>query len=155
MREILEFLNKKVQKDKKKLKLYKLLDDMFSLLIAILNISAIVLASIALSILSKEKPNNVQNTGLNSYWNIVILATFIILSFFLNLFIAVYRYNTHSTLYKKIYNTISYLQIKYNAGQISSETMEQILDALWKQATTRKKIVIGAVLKSELTNSGK
>ncbi|MHA3802023.1 hypothetical protein [Mycoplasma sp. VS30B] len=155
MQEILNNLNKKLAKDKKRLKLYKLLDDLFSLIIAFLNIAAIVLASIALSILSKQEPNSEKPEDIDSYLNVIALASFIIISFFLNLFIAVYRYNTHCDLYKKINSTISYLQVKYNANEISTETMENIIDALWAQASTRKKIIIAEVLKSELTNGGK
>ncbi|MHA3796175.1 hypothetical protein [Mycoplasma sp. Z463D] len=155
MQEILNNLNKKLAKDKKRLKLYKLLDDLFSLIIAFLNIAAIVLASIALSILSKQEPNSERPEDIDSYLNVIALASFIIISFFLNLFIAVYRYNTHCDLYKKINSTISYLQVKYNANEISTETMVNIIDALWAQASTRKKIIIAEVLKSELTNGGK
>ncbi|MFV8499473.1 hypothetical protein ACNQ1M_00030 [Mycoplasma sp. VS424B] len=155
MQEIIKNLTKKLEKDKRRLRRYKMLDDLFSVLIAFLNIAAIVLASLALSILSKETPNKQSQDDYKSYINVVVLASFIIISFFLNLFIAIYRYNTHSDLYKKIYTTISYLQVKYNANEISTETMDNIIDALWKQASTRKKIIIAEVLKSELTNGGK
>ncbi|WLP85794.1 hypothetical protein [Mycoplasma seminis] len=157
MNQVIEILKNKLKKDEKRLKRYKLLDDIFSVLIALLNISAIVLASIVLSKLIKidNKPNTTDRVNYESYLLVALLASFIIISFFLNLFIAIYRYNTHSDLYKKIYNTICYIQIKYDNGQISQQAMNNIIDALFQQASTRKKIVIAEVLKNELTTGSR
>ncbi|QDF64748.1 hypothetical protein [Mycoplasma nasistruthionis] len=152
MNSVIKHLQEKLNQDSKKLRLYRFLDSLVSLVIACLNISTVAIASVALyKLVDLNKDNSISV----SFILILLLTIFIIFSFFLNLFLAIYRFNTKNALYKKIYNTINYLQLKYQANQITDQELETVLETLWNEISKKKKLVIKDIIRQELQSGGK
>ncbi|MBN3534677.1 hypothetical protein [Mycoplasma procyoni] len=150
---IVKKLREKQNNDRRKLKLYSIMDGIVSFLIIGTNLSSIITAIIALVhlsvILSEDKA---ANTSIS----FIFLVTFVVLliaSFILTLSLSIYRYNSNKEEYEKILNTLNYIKQKYEARKLSDEEFAKIIDVLWEKATTKRKIVIKKVLSNELKTS--
>lgn len=157
MQNILNAINDKIVKDRKKLKKYKLVDKLISLSIAILNITAVVLAFIALiKILNIIKLENsyewYQKTSLVLILCLVIM---IIIGFVLTIIIEIYKYNARTNEYKKYLETIKDLYVKHSSGIIGDEELNEFIDLLWKNANQRHKIIVANVVKEQLKKGNK
>ncbi|MEA4333497.1 hypothetical protein [Mycoplasma sp. 1232] len=154
MKDIIKYLNKRLKHDKKKLLTYKIIDISFSIIIALLNISSIIIAAIALSIIvSHGQTNGDDELQRNSsYISVILLCVFMIILFFLNIGIAIYRSNTKMSTYKKVHESLEYLEIKYANGLISEENLIKFIDYMYTEAKSFKKLVILEVIQDEITS---
>lgn len=157
MQNILNVISEKIDKDKKKLKRYKLVDKFISLSIAILNITAVVLAFIALvKILNIIKlENSSQWYQKTSLVLILCLAIMIIFGFILTIIIEIYKYNARTNEYKKYLTTIKDLYVKHSSGLISDEELNEFIDILWRSANQKRKIIVADVVKQQLKKGKK
>ncbi|QNM93913.1 hypothetical protein H9M94_01410 [Mycoplasma sp. Pen4] len=166
IKSIINKLDEKMSKDKKTLKIYNWVDNIFSILIMLLNIATIAIAITALVILVELRNNNIDipksssekisDKFISSAFDLVVaLTVFILLSFCLNISLAIWKANSKQNLYKKISNTLNYIQYKYEAGLISDEQLEQLLEVIANKSKIKSKIVILDIVKNELSKKGK
>ncbi|WP_406614580.1 hypothetical protein ACJA23_01360 [Mycoplasma corogypsi] len=154
MKEVTKYLNKLLNKEKFRWKLYKILDIIFSTLILLMNLTTISLAIYTLVILVDKQ----QHSGKSFDFSIYILVTLVVLillSFILTITLAIYKQNTRQNEYNKIYNTLKHLEIKYYANKFDRETFEKYLNMLWENSKHKRKLVITKIIASELKKGGK
>ncbi|AKA49720.1 hypothetical protein VO56_00245 [Mycoplasmopsis gallinacea] len=152
MNTILKTINKKLKKDQTKLRIYKLLDRLISLIITVLNLSVLFIAIYALIKLVRINTTEADNMKdiKFSFYLILVFVIFIICSFILTIALEVYKNNSRYQEYKKIYNTMEHLLVKEAQGLISEEELIITIDALWEKASTKRKIVIKQIVQNQL-----
>ncbi|VEU58292.1 Uncharacterised protein [Mycoplasmopsis gallinacea] len=145
-------INKKLKKDQTKLRIYKLLDRLISLIITILNLSVLFIAIYALIKLVRINTTEADNMKdiKFSFYLILVFVIFIICSFILTIALEVYKNNSRYQEYKKIYNTMEHLLVKEAQGLISEEELIITIDALWEKASTKRKIIIKQIVQNQL-----
>ncbi|MGZ9763417.1 hypothetical protein ACXYRP_03965 [Mycoplasma sp. 5912] len=146
---ILEKLKQKYDIDKRSLRIYSIVDSLLSSIISLLSIASISVAIYALVALVHKGNEDKKVFESTSYILLMVLVVFIIFSFILTLTLIIYKYFDRSAKYKKIVNTLKYLDLKYHSNQISKADLEVIIDKLWEKATKKKKVGIGKILKAE------
>ncbi|WP_029512508.1 hypothetical protein [Mycoplasmopsis iners] len=147
MRLIIENLKNKIEKDKKKLKTFNVFDRLLSILITLLNIGVIAIAIYTLVLLFNLRKEGQSDSV---FYIIFALVLFMVISFFLNVFLEIYKQNTRLNEYKKIKNTLYYLSVKYKNQIISAEDLEFFVNILWEKANSKKKILIKDIIKDHL-----
>ncbi|RIV16319.1 hypothetical protein [Mycoplasmopsis gallopavonis] len=158
MNKLIKALNKKIISDRRKLKIYKILDTLISISIAAFNLSIIIVAIITLITLIRYKNRHSEianQISQNSFWTLVALTSLIIIAFIITIVLAIYKYNSRQNEYKKIYNTLRYLQIKHDAGEINDEKLNEFVNKLWIKATTKTKLTVSKIIKDQITSGGK
>lgn len=152
MNTILKMINKKLKKDQTKLRIYKLLDRLISLIITVLNLSVLFIAIYALIKLVRINTTEADNMKdiKFSFYLILVFVIFIICSFILTISLEVYKNNSRYQEYKKIYNTMEHLLVKEAQGLISEEELIITIDALWEKASTKRKIIIKQIVQNQL-----
>lgn len=104
---ILETLQKRLNSDKRKLKFYEFLDRFIGLFITFINIVILIIASLALDKLTSDSEFN-KNNLFSQNTSLLLLIAFtivLIVSFFLNIVIEIYKINQRYDEYKKVSNT--------------------------------------------------
>ncbi|VEU70392.1 hypothetical protein [Mycoplasmopsis glycophila] len=152
---LIKALNKKVQNDNLKLKLCKISDALISALIAVINISIITIAIITLVKLINYRNIHKNEVDNSSFVILVVLTVLILTSFFITIVLAIYKHNTRQNEYKKIYNTLRYLEVKYDSGEIDENQLNKYVNQLWEKANSKTKIVITQIIKDQITSGGK
>ncbi|WP_322962087.1 hypothetical protein RRG51_01935 [Mycoplasmopsis cynos] len=155
MQAIVQKLKEKQDLHRKKLKIYSILDNVFSFVIILLNVSSIALAIWALvKLVLISKKEHITNQSLS----FILLITFVVLliiSFLLTIFLAIYKHNTKNSEYHKVLNTLNYINDKYKAKKLSDTDLNIILDALWEKISLKQKLTIKKILKKELKSTNK
>ncbi|QNM93733.1 hypothetical protein H9M94_00440 [Mycoplasma sp. Pen4] len=157
MDKIFKFLQHKIKVDERKFLTYRILDWLFSIIIGILNISTISLAIYTLVELINYRDNNtIQDSKpfYASFYMLITLVILIITSFTLTITLAIYKQNTRQSDYRRIYNTLKYIQNKHDAKQINDETFEQFVDRLWQRASVKNKLIIKDIITEHFTSKG-
>ncbi|TDV24360.1 hypothetical protein BCF59_0322 [Mycoplasmopsis mustelae] len=147
---IIERLQQKKKQDERTLKIYSIIDTIISSIISFFTIASISLATYILYKLVQisNKYKDVLNS--TSFILLLFLVVFIIISFFITVALSIYKYFDRTVQYKKIMNTIQYLDIKYNSRLISKKDLEAIVDTLWEKANKKRKMALSKILKTEL-----
>ncbi|MFA7732866.1 hypothetical protein ABC468_00565 [Mycoplasmopsis synoviae] len=141
---ILETLQKRLNSDKKKLKFYEFLDRFIGLFITFINIVILIIASLALDKLTSDSEFN-KNNLFSQNTSLLLLIAFtivLIVSFFLNIVIEIYKINQRYDEYKKVSNTFSYLIVKYRTKFINEKDLIAQTNKLWEKASKKTKIQI-------------
>ncbi|MGY5139470.1 hypothetical protein [Mycoplasmopsis gallinarum] len=149
---IIENLKKKIKEDKRKLIIYNIVDRIIGLAITFLNL---IVISIAIYILSRLIKLNQSGERSSVFFIILAFVICTIVSFFLNIFLIVYKENTRLTLYKKVKNTLIYLVVKYNNKIIDEKELAQLSQILWDKVNLKQKIVITHLIKNSLESGAK
>ncbi|APJ38376.1 hypothetical protein [Mycoplasmopsis pullorum] len=153
MKNIINALKKKIDQDRRNLKIYKLLDSFFGTTITICNIVVIVLAILVLNILLQKMRNkdiNQEAENWTPFILILILTIFIIANFILTITLSIYKVNMRFSDYQKIRNTIMDLKVKLDAKVINEEELDKYIDVLWLKLKNKNKIVMMNVVKEQL-----
>ncbi|SYV93062.1 Uncharacterised protein, partial [Mycoplasmopsis synoviae] len=130
---ILETLQKRLNSDKRKLKFYEFLDRFIGLFITFINIVILIIASLALDKLTSDSEFN-KNNLFSQNTSLLLLIAFtivLIVSFFLNIVIEIYKINQRYDEYKKVSNTFSYLIVKYRTKFINEKDLIAQTNKLW------------------------
>ncbi|UWV84380.1 hypothetical protein [Mycoplasmopsis felis] len=152
---ILEKLQKKKERDKKTLKLYSILDAIISTIVSFLSIASISTAIYVLVILVQLSNKNPDVLTSVSFVLLLVLIIFILLSFILTIVLSIMKHNDKTVKYKRILNTIKYLEIKHNSNLITDKDLDTIIDTLWEKGTKKQKLAISEIIKSELKKGAK
>ncbi|WP_426461556.1 hypothetical protein [Mycoplasma hafezii] len=151
MNKLIQALEKKIASDKKKLKIYRFVDTFTSILIAILNISIIALAIRTLVLLVEASNKNKQDKDIFSFTILIILSVLILSSFLITITLTIYKYNSRQQEYKKLSNTIKYLEMKYEAGELTDEQLDELADKILAKASKKTKLIITKAIKDQIT----
>lgn len=149
---IIENLKKKIKEDKRKLIIYNIVDRIIGLAITFLNL---IVISIAIYILARLIKLNQSGERSSVFFIILAFVICTIVSFFLNIFLIVYKENTRLGLYKKVKNTLIYLVVKYNNKIIDEKELAQLSQILWDKVNLKQKIVITHLIKNSLESGAK
>ncbi|WBP84112.1 hypothetical protein [Mycoplasmopsis edwardii] len=155
MNPIIKRLKEKQQQDKRKLKIYTILDNVISFSIIILNISSIAIAIYALVKLIMIAQKDPKTTHSASFVLLIVFAALLVFSFFLTIALSIYKQNSNTAEYQKILNTLYYVQDKFIAKKLTEDQLNQILDALWEKASMKRKLAIKNAIQSDLKTSNK
>ncbi|WP_033161225.1 hypothetical protein [[Mycoplasma] collis] len=154
--QIIEYMTKEKNKLKKNSKLYRWFDDSIRLLLIFLNLAIIAIAIVVIVIESRRyySTSNSNNSS-QSFGLTIVLATFIVLTFFFNMFLSVYKEIMKYKDYKKAVRKLQYIGYKYKEDKtFTKELFDQQYDEIINKYLAKKNKSKTKLIKKFLISKG-